>query len=65
MPLTKKQRLCVHPPQSVTTCMDDRWERCQLCGLIRPAPIPAPWILAHDAAQPQPAPPSLFADTPA
>lgn len=62
MALTAKQRACRHPFQHIAPCVDARWERCQLCGLIRVAPLPAPWILAHDAAQPIAPPPPLFAE---
>lgn len=62
MALTKKQRECAHPTTHVQLTIDERYESCRLCGLIRTAPIPAPWIVAYDAVQPTPPPPALFAD---
>jgi hypothetical protein len=39
---------------------DPRWEACDLCHTARRAPLPAPWVVAHDAAQPAPIAPALF-----
>jgi len=59
--LTKKQRECAHTPAHVRPTIDPRYEQCHACGIIRVAPIAAPWIIAYDEAQPEPAPPPLFA----
>jgi hypothetical protein len=58
---TRKQAACVHPPRHVHPTIDARYEVCDLCHTIRVAPIPAPWIVAYDEAQPAPPPPPLFA----
>lgn len=60
--LSPKQRACPHPPQHVHATYDDRWETCDLCHIIRPRPLPAPWIVAWDESQPREEPPALFAD---
>lgn len=60
--LTAKQRACAHPPQHVHPCYDDRWETCDLCHLIRPRPLPAPWIVEWDESQPAEPVPALFAE---
>lgn len=60
-PLTKRQRECKHPPQYVHPTYDDRWETCDLCRIVRPRPIPAPWIVAHDESLPPLPAPALFA----
>ncbi len=57
-----KQRKCKHPFQHVHPTYDPRWQVCDLCHLVTPRPLPAPWIEAHDAAAPAPEAPSLFAD---
>ena len=60
--LTAKQRRCRHPFQNVHPTYDPRWETCDLCHIVRPATPLAPWIEAHDAEQPAPEAPALFAD---
>lgn len=60
--LTKKQATCVHPVRHVHVTIDERFETCDLCHVIRRAPVLAPWIAEYDAAQPTPPPPPLFAD---
>ncbi len=60
--LTAKQRACTHPPQHVHPTYDDRWETCDLCHLIRPRPLPAPWIVEWDESQPAEPVPALFAE---
>lgn len=59
--MTAAQRKCAHPARSVHPTIDPRWEQCGRCGLVRVAPIAAPWIIAYDAAQPAPEAPSLLA----
>lgn len=59
---TKKQRACPHPPAHVHPTYDDRYEICDLCHVIRPHPLPAPWIVEWDESQPAEQPPALFQD---
>lgn len=56
----RKKKPCIHPPAHVHPTYDPRWEICDLCHDIRPATVLAPWIIAHDEAQPAPPPPPLF-----
>jgi hypothetical protein len=51
---------CPHPARYVHATFDPRWEVCDLCHTPRRAPLPAPWVVAHDAAQPAPVAPELF-----
>lgn len=53
---TKKQANCAHPARHVHPTIDQRYEACALCGYVRPANIPAPWMTAYDEAHPAPAP---------
>lgn len=57
---TRKQTPCTHPPAHVHATFDDRWETCDLCHIVRPRPLPAPWIVAHDENLPTEEPPALF-----
>lgn len=57
----KQPQNCTHDPRHVVPAVDPRYERCQLCGMVRPAPVLAPWIAAHDEALPPLEPPPLFA----
>jgi hypothetical protein len=59
---TAKQRACTHPPAHVHATYDDRYEICDLCHIIRPRPLPAPWIEAYDASQPSDPAPALFSE---
>lgn len=52
---------CPHPSQHVHPTFDARFETCDLCHITAPAPINAPWIMAHDAGLPAEEPPALFA----
>lgn len=60
---TAKQRRCPHPSRKaihVHPTFDDRYEICDLCHLIRVAPLPAPWMQLYDAAQESASAPDLF-----
>lgn len=58
----KRQAACPHPSVHVHSAIDARYETCDLCHIIAPAPINPPWFIAYDAEQPAPAPLQLFAD---
>jgi hypothetical protein len=58
---TKKQRECPHPAAHTHPTFDPRWQVCDLCHTVSPRPILAPWVALHDAEQPAPQAPTLFA----
>ncbi len=68
MAMTKQQKqqkiqaACPHPSAHVHPAIDPRYETCDLCHIIAPAPINPPWFVAYDAEQPAPPPLQLFAD---
>lgn len=59
---TRTHGECIHPSRHLHPCYDDRWETCDLCQMVRPREIIAPWIIEYDDTQPPPPmpPQSLF-----
>jgi hypothetical protein len=58
--IRRKQAECSHPARNVHPTFDPAYEICDLCSIIRPAGSAAPWVIAHDLAQPEPPIPPLF-----
>lgn len=53
---TMKQSKCKHPAAALLRGVDSRYETCSRCGIVRIAPVPAPWLIAYDEANPPEAP---------
>ncbi len=55
MPVTirpsMKQSKCKHP--AMVRGVDERYETCTRCGIVRASHVAAPWVIAYDVEHPQ------------